>query len=106
MSYGRGDGHDPVDLFFLREVGRVEQDRVQLTNSGWSFSARALSESQRFEHLHVINDFEAVGHAVGALRTGIFSLIGVAPIALGLLLYAYRAVPGAEATIAERAAGA
>jgi glucokinase len=49
-------------------AGRVEPDRVQLTNSAWSFSPRALSESQRFDHLHVINDFEAVGHAVGALR--------------------------------------
>src|SRR5690349_19687285 len=49
-------------------AGRVEADNVQLTNSAWSFSARALSASQRFEHLHVINDFEAVGHAVGALR--------------------------------------
>ena len=46
------------------------------------------------------------GKPVGDLRTGILSLIGVAPIALGLLLYAYRAVPAAEATIAERAAGA
>jgi MFS family permease len=46
------------------------------------------------------------GKLVGDLRTGILSLIGVAPIALGLLLYAYRAVPEAEATIAERAAGA
>jgi glucokinase len=49
-------------------AGRVEHDQVQLTNSAWSFSARALSESQRFDRLHVINDFEAVGHAVGALR--------------------------------------
>ena len=39
----------------------------------------------------------------GDLRMGILSLIGVAPIALGLLIYAYRAVPRAEATIAERA---
>lgn len=46
------------------------------------------------------------GKPVGDLRTGILSLIGVAPIALGLLLYAYRAVPQAEATIVERAAGA
>lgn len=45
------------------------------------------------------------GKLVGDLRTGILSLIGVAPIALALLLYAYRAVPQAEATIAERAAG-
>ena len=46
------------------------------------------------------------GKPVGDLRTGILSLIGVAPIALGLLIYAYRAVPRAEATIAERAAAA
>ncbi|WP_411339895.1 MFS transporter [Sphingopyxis sp. J-6] len=42
------------------------------------------------------------GKPVGDLRTGILSLIGVAPIALGLLIYAYRAVPQAEATIEER----
>jgi len=45
------------------------------------------------------------GKVVGDLRTGILSLIAVAPIALGLLIYAYRAVPRAEATIVERAAG-
>ena len=44
------------------------------------------------------------GKPVGDLRTGILSLIGVAPIAQVLLLYAYRAVPQAEATIVERAA--
>ncbi|HET9474969.1 MAG TPA: glucokinase [Steroidobacteraceae bacterium] len=65
-------------------AGRVEQDRVQLTNSGWSFSARALSESQRFEHLHVINDFEAVGHAVGALRAADLQPIGSQRLALPL----------------------
>lgn len=43
------------------------------------------------------------GKPVGDLRTGILSLIGVAPIALGLLIYAYRTVPQAEATLVERA---
>jgi MFS family permease len=43
------------------------------------------------------------GKPVGDLRTGILSLIGVAPIALALLVYAYRTVPQAEATIEERA---
>jgi len=57
-------------------AGRVEPDHVQLTNSAWSFSPRALSESQRFEHLHVINDFEAVGHAVGALRAADLHPVG------------------------------
>src|SRR5688500_14053648 len=36
-------------------AGRVDHDRVQLTNSAWSFSARALSESQQFERLQIIN---------------------------------------------------
>ncbi len=43
------------------------------------------------------------GKPVGDLRTGILSLIAVAPIALILLFYAGRALPLAEATIVERA---
>lgn len=65
-------------------AGRVEADNVQLTNSAWSFSARALSESQRFEHLHVINDFEAVGHAVGALRGADLQPVGPQRLAMPL----------------------
>jgi MFS family permease len=42
------------------------------------------------------------GKLVGDLRTGILSLVGVAPIAMGLLLYAYRTVPKAEASLIER----
>ncbi len=42
------------------------------------------------------------GKLVGDLRTGILSLVAVAPIALGLLIYAYRTVPEAEATLIER----
>jgi glucokinase len=65
-------------------AGRVEADNVQLTNSAWSFSARALSASQRFEHLHVINDFEAVGHAVGALRGADLKPVGPQRLAMPL----------------------
>jgi len=43
------------------------------------------------------------GKLVGNLRVGILSLIGVAPIALGLLIAAYRMLPAAERTITERA---
>jgi MFS family permease len=42
----------------------------------------------------------------GSMRIGVLSLIGVAPISLALLIYAYRALPKAEATIAERAKAA
>ena len=43
------------------------------------------------------------GKLVGDLRTGILSLIAVAPLAVALLVYAYKAVPQAEATLVERA---
>ena len=43
------------------------------------------------------------GKLVGDLRVGILSLLAVAPPAVALLLYAYQAVPQAEATLAERA---
>lgn len=42
----------------------------------------------------------------GSMRTGVLSLIAVAPISLALLIWAYRALPQAEATMAERAAAA
>ncbi|MFC0589983.1 spinster family MFS transporter [Novosphingobium aquiterrae] len=42
------------------------------------------------------------GKPMGDLRTGILSLIGVAPVALALLIYAYRSVPEAERTLVER----
>ena len=42
------------------------------------------------------------GKLVGDLRTGILSLVGVAPVALAFLWFAYRSVPAAEATLIER----
>lgn len=48
----------------------------------------------------------AISELSGSMRTGVLSLIGVAPISFALLVYAYRALPKAEATIAERAAAA
>jgi MFS family permease len=46
------------------------------------------------------------GKPVGDLRTGLLSLIAVAPVAIGLLLYAYRSVPAAEASLIDRARAA
>ncbi|MFN3621042.1 spinster family MFS transporter, partial [Sphingorhabdus sp.] len=43
------------------------------------------------------------GKLVGNLRVGILSLIAVAPVAIALLIAAYRTVPKAERTIVERA---
>ncbi len=46
------------------------------------------------------------GKLVGDLRVGILSLIGVAPVAVALLIAAYRMLPNAERTIVERARAA
>ncbi|WP_423141046.1 spinster family MFS transporter [Parablastomonas sp. CN1-191] len=46
------------------------------------------------------------GKPVGDLRAGVLSLIALAPIATILLIFAYRSVPRAERTLAERAAAA
>jgi MFS family permease len=46
------------------------------------------------------------GRLVGDLRSGILSLLAVAPIAVTLLVIAFRAVPEAEATLVERARAA
>ncbi len=42
----------------------------------------------------------------GSMRVGVLSLIGVAPISLALLIYAYRTLPQAEATMELRARAA
>jgi MFS family permease len=46
------------------------------------------------------------GRLVGDLRSGVLSLIALAPIAVGLIIAAIRTVPAAEATIVERAQAA
>jgi MFS family permease len=47
-----------------------------------------------------------ISEVSGSLRVGVLSLIGVVPIALALLIYAYRALPSTEASIVERASEA
>lgn len=47
-----------------------------------------------------------VSALTGSMRIGVLSLIGVAPISLALLIYAYRALPHAEKTMAQRAQAA
>lgn len=47
-----------------------------------------------------------ISELTGSLRIGVLSLIGVAPLSVVLLIYAYRALPAAEASIEARAAEA
>lgn len=47
-----------------------------------------------------------ISELTGSMRMGVLSLIAVAPISLVLLIYAYRTLPMAEATMVERARAA
>ncbi len=46
----------------------VTGDQIQLTNHDWSFSIEGIKTAYQFARLDVINDFAAIGYAVGALR--------------------------------------
>lgn len=46
----------------------VTGDRVQMTNHAWAFSVEALKRTLGTERVRVLNDFEALAHAVPCLR--------------------------------------
>jgi glucokinase len=48
-------------------AGPVTGDLIQLTNRDWSFSIEGLKRAFNLNRLDVVNDFSAIGHAVGAL---------------------------------------
>lgn len=47
-----------------------------------------------------------ISDLTGSMRTGVLSILAVVPVSMALLIYAYRALPRAEGTIASRAAEA
>lgn len=47
----------------------VSGDEIRLTNRAWSFSRSELQAALKLEHLHILNDFGAVAHAIPALGT-------------------------------------
>jgi glucokinase len=54
----------------------VTGDRVQMTNHGWAFSIEALGATLGTERVRVLNDFEALAHAIPALRTEDLRAVG------------------------------
>jgi glucokinase len=57
-------------------AGPVQGDRVEFSNSVWSFSTSELRRHLAMESLHVINDFAAVAWAVPALLRDELEAIG------------------------------
>ena len=51
-------------------------DQIKLTNSPWTFSIEETRRAFGFRQLAVINDFEAIGHAVPRLSAEAFAPVG------------------------------
>ena len=57
-------------------AGAVRDGRVQLTNAGWVLDSVSISDAFGFETVTLINDFEAVAHALPVLQKSDRSLLG------------------------------
>jgi glucokinase len=62
----------------LAVAGPVDGDEIRLTNRDWRFNLGQLGEQFGFARLHVINDFEAVAHALAVLRPDELRALGPA----------------------------
>lgn len=68
-SYLRDTGlHAPPGALVFAVAGPVENNEIQLTNAGWRISADELREGLGAPYARVVNDFEAVAHAVPHLQ--------------------------------------
>ncbi|GBH30407.1 glucokinase [Sphingobium xenophagum] len=61
---GAGDLPDAVSIAFATAIGR---DVIKLTNSSWVIRADTLAEDLGVRTVKLVNDFEAVAHAVSRL---------------------------------------
>jgi glucokinase len=55
---------------------RLDGDRVSITNNPWTFSIHSLEAAFGFERLRVVNDLEAIGHALASLASEDFRPVG------------------------------
>ncbi len=75
----RADGHDLV----LAVAGPVDAGEVELTNLAWRVSAAALVERFGFDAAHLVNDFEALAHAIPAFGAADTIDLGGGPLRRG-----------------------
>ena len=68
-AYLRGAGLE-VSEAVIAVAGPVADESVAMTNCPWRISARAVSRALGLERCRLINDFEALAHALPALRRG------------------------------------
>jgi glucokinase len=82
---GPGRGHSPTRAL-IAAAGPAANGRVSLTNAAWTVDAARLRHGLDLEQVDVLNDFEALGWALPALRAeDRFSLGGGKPVERGTM---------------------
>ena len=80
-----GAGYVPPTAASLAVATAIVGDRVEFTNSPWSFSQAALQARLGVQRLAVINDFEALARALPRLQPGQMRAHGPLPTPGGML---------------------
>jgi len=61
-------------------AGPIINDTSQLTNLTWHLEAQQMQQVLQIPHIHLINDFAAVGYGILALEPADFCILQAAPI--------------------------
>lgn len=72
---GPAGGHRP-DRALIAAAGPVDGGRVVLTNAAWIVDPDRLSKGLNMPEVHVLNDFEALGWSLPALRHEDLAMLG------------------------------
>lgn len=82
---GPARGHAPTQAL-LAAAGPVVDGRITMTNAAWTLDAKRIRHSLNLQDVKVLNDFEALGWALPALRADdLFSLGGGLPVGRGTM---------------------
>jgi len=80
-----GAGHAAPRRAAFAVATAISGDQVELTNSAWSFSRRAVTADLALDALLVLNDFEALALSLPGLRPHQLRSHGAAPLNRGVL---------------------
>ena len=72
---GPARAHAPTQAL-LAAAGPVVDGRITMTNAAWTVDAARIRQGLNLQHVKVLNDFEALGWALPALRASAFSSTG------------------------------
>lgn len=74
-AFQQADGADLPRHASIAFAAPVKGERIKLTNSSWLIRPDNLAQELGMDHLALVNDFEAVGHAISCLPMASMELL-------------------------------